>query len=153
MIDFELTGKPEARDRSHDKRRVVGFSSFFVSKREGAIPYKPKHPCSFPRCPELAQAGEQYCDRHKKQEQKQYDKQRGTAAQRGYGSRWKKYRRWYLQRYPLCVNYDECHNVATVVDHIKPVSKGGAFYDPENHQAMCTPCHDSKTAREDGRWG
>jgi len=98
-------------------------------------------------------AGQQYCQVHKKKEQKRYDEQRGTAAQRGYGPRWKKYRRWYLQRHPLCVHYDDCHNVATVVDHIKPVSKGGDFWDPDNHQPMCKPCHDQKTAKQDGRWG
>ncbi len=51
------------------------------------------------------------------------------------------------------MDYDECHNVATVVDHRISVNKGGEFYNPENHQPMCKLCHDSKTAKEDGRWG
>jgi len=83
----------------------------------------------------------------------QYDQQRGTAAERGYNYRWNKYRIPYLKRHPLCVNFEECHNPATVVDHIKPVNQGGDFWDPENHQPMCKPCHDRKTAKEDGRWG
>ncbi|WP_456243258.1 HNH endonuclease [Thermacetogenium phaeum] len=27
------------------------------------------------------------------------------------------------------------------------------FWDESNWQALCKPCHDSKTAREDGGWG
>jgi len=55
--------------------------------------------------------------------------------------------------HPLCINFEECHNVATVVDHIVLVSQGGSFWDPDNHQPMCKQCHDRKTAKEDGRWG
>ncbi len=152
MIGFEPTESGGERSITWQKSRVVGSSPFFVGKLRD-MPYKPKHPCSFPRCPELVPAGERFCTKHKKQEQKRYDEQRGTAAQRGYDTRWKKYRRWYLQRYPLCVNYDECHNVATVVVHRISLSKGGDFWDSNNHQPICKSCHDRKTAKEDGRWG
>ena len=42
---------------------------------------------------------------------------------------------------------------STTVDHIVP-HKGDRtlFWDRTNWQALCKPCHDSKTAREDGRW-
>jgi 5-methylcytosine-specific restriction protein A len=45
-------------------------------------------------------------------------------------------------------------NPATVVDHIEP-HKGDMvkFWDETNHQGLCTPCHNSKTAREDGGFG
>lgn len=33
-------------------------------------------------------------------------------------------------------------------DHIKPWRDGGAFWDPENLQALCRSCHFTKTARE-----
>jgi len=117
------------------------------------LPYKPKHPCSYPSCPELILPGESFCTDHKRAEQKRYDKQRGTAAQRGYGPRWQRYRRLYIAENPLCINFDECHNVTTIVDHIQPVSQGGDFWDPKNHQPMCKSCHDRKTAEKDGRWG
>jgi len=119
----------------------------------GIMPYKPKKPCSFPGCPKLVPADERFCALHKKQDQKQYDTQRGSSAKRGYGARWRRYRIRYLMEHPLCINFEECHNVATVVDHIVLVSQGGSFWDPDNHQPMCKQCHDRKTAKEDGRWG
>ena len=35
-------------------------------------------------------------------------------------------------------------------DHIVPLEKGGAALDPDNCQAICTPCHIAKTLRENG---
>ena len=115
------------------------------------MPRKPKKPCGYPGCPELIEPNERYCRYHKKQIKREYDKNRETAAQRGYDSRWQKYRKWYLKRHPLCVNFHECGNMATVVDHIIPVSKGGSFWDPNNHQPMCKSCHDKKTMKESVR--
>ena len=35
------------------------------------------------------------------------------------------------------------------VDHIKPIDKGGAWYDIGNLQLLCAdPCHSTKTSRE-----
>jgi len=44
--------------------------------------------------------------------------------------------------------------VATIVDHIKP-HRGDMvmFWDSSNWQPLCKPCHDRKTAREDGGYG
>jgi len=33
-------------------------------------------------------------------------------------------------------------------DHIKPVTQGGEFWDPENIQSLCRTCHIEKTAGE-----
>ncbi|RKL63248.1 hypothetical protein DXT63_07535 [Thermoanaerobacteraceae bacterium SP2] len=33
-----------------------------------------------------------------------------------------------------------------------PIKEGGAALDINNLQSLCKCCHDSKTAREDGRW-
>jgi len=117
------------------------------------MPRKPKKPCGYPGCPELIESDERYCRYHNKQVRWEYDRNRKNAAQRGYDSRWQKYRKWYLRRHPLCVNFKDCGNMAEVVDHITPVSKGGSFWDPDNHQPMCKFCHDRKTAREDGGFG
>jgi 5-methylcytosine-specific restriction protein A len=120
------------------------------------VPSKPKKPCSYPRCPELT--NERYCLQHKQQQARKYDQHRGSAAQRGYGSRWRKYRAWYLKQYPFCV-CDECKKKelplpANVVDHIIP-HKGDyhLFWDPGNHQPMNDRCHGRKTVREDGGFG
>ncbi len=119
------------------------------------MPYRMKKPCAYPGCPALVSEG-RFCEQHKRQEQRRYDQERGTAAQRGYDARWRRYREMYLRQHPLCV---ECQKEgrltpATVVDHIVP-HKGDRrlFWDPENHQALCKRCHDKKTAKEDGRWG
>ena len=34
------------------------------------------------------------------------------------------------------------------VDHVKSVSRGGAFWDPENLQSLCRKCHIEKTRGE-----
>jgi 5-methylcytosine-specific restriction protein A len=119
------------------------------------MPKRPPIPCRYPGCPVLVEGG-RYCDQHRKQERKQQDSRRGTAAQRGYDGRWQRYRKWFLKRNPLCVKCQENGNInsATVVDHINP-HKGDRklFWDPENHQALCKRCHDRKTVKEDGGFG
>lgn len=125
------------------------------------MPKKAKRPCMYFGCPNLVEAGEKYCPEHKEnevQQQRQYDNERGTAAQRGYDARWRKARILFLRRHPIC-ECDECKRLgrilpATVVDHIKP-HKGDPklFWDKNNWQAMAKSCHDRKTAKEDGGFG
>jgi len=100
-----------------------------------------------------------------------YEQARGSAASRGYDSRWRKARLSYLAKHPLC-ECEECHGVrivaASVVDHVVPhrlseALAGGderqiaaaraRFWDSNNWMAMAKPCHDRKTAREDGGFG
>ena len=127
------------------------------------MPRIPKTPCGYPGCPELVEPGTGgRCAKHKKAERRQhdrdYDKQRGTAHQRGYTANWRRYARAYLRQHPLCV-CGECATLpvprpAQVVDHITP-HRGDhtLFWDPDNHQAMATVCHNKKTAKEDGGFG
>jgi 5-methylcytosine-specific restriction protein A len=79
-----------------------------------------------------------------------YDDDRRTAAQRGYGSRWQKARESYLQSHPLCSFHQARGQVvlATVVDHKIP-HKGDQllFWDRDNWQSLCKPCHDSHKQR------
>lgn len=84
------------------------------------------------------------------------DQRRGSAAERGYGTRWQKARATYLASHPLCKQCGERGLIvrATVVDHIIP-HKGDQklFWDARNWQPLCKPCHDKKTATEDGGFG
>lgn len=96
------------------------------------------------------------CKADKDKRIKLYDKQRGSASERGYDSRWRKYRLTFLRNNPLCV---ECMKNGKLtpssrVDHIIP-HKGDMklFWDPKNHQALCEGCHNRKTAKEDGGFG
>lgn len=84
------------------------------------------------------------------------DQWRGSAASRGYGGAWRRAREGFLQHHPLCVRCLANRQItaATVVDHIQP--HGGnmvLFWQYDNWQALCKPCHDAKTATEDGGFG
>ncbi|NLW90995.1 MAG: HNH endonuclease, partial [Syntrophomonadaceae bacterium] len=85
------------------------------------MPPKSKKPCAHPGCSQLVQDG-RYCIQHKRQDRQRYDKERGSASQRGYNYRWQQYSKRYLAEHPLCV---QCHNegrivAAQVTDHIQP---------------------------------
>lgn len=117
--------------------------------REGmAMADKPKHPCAVNNCPELVPAGQRYCEKHR-------DRQREVrpgASGRGYGYKWQKASRRFLEEHPLCVRCMErgVYTKAEVVDHIVP-HRGDMklFWDRTNWQPLCKRCHDRKTATED----
>jgi len=71
-----------------------------------------------------------------------------------YTQRWKKLRRYQLDKQPLCgyCQHLGVTELATVVDHIKP-HKGDEvlFYDDKNLQSLCKRCHDSVKAIEESR--
>jgi 5-methylcytosine-specific restriction protein A len=86
---------------------------------------------------------------------RELDRQRPSAARRGYGPRWRRARAAFLAEHPLCAACQALGRVvpATVVDHVVP--HGGdlrLFWDEGNWAPACKRCHDAKTARE-GRWG
>ncbi|SEM81262.1 HNH endonuclease [Paenibacillus sp. OV219] len=117
------------------------------------MPLSPKKPCGHIGCTQITR--KQYCEKHV-EDKYQYDRQRGSAALRGYDSKWRAARAGYLRKHPLCV---ECLNheavtEATVVDHIKP-HKGDKtlFWDRNNWQSLCKKHHDIKTVKEDGGFG
>lgn len=127
------------------------------------MPSAAARPCRQPGCGALVRDGSGYCAPHlqvkqasAKEAQQQYDKDRGSSAQRGYGARWQKVRAGFLRSHPLCVSCaaDGLVTAATVVDHKVP-HKGDMvlFWDASNWQPLCKTCHDQKTAREDGGWG
>jgi 5-methylcytosine-specific restriction protein A len=134
------------------RRKFACFAQAFLF-----MPTAPQHPCNTPGCGVLTDAGR--CPQHRQQTQRAQDQQRGSAHKRGYGARWQKASKAYLRAHPLC-QCPECDEgrkrvtLATVVDHIIP-HRGDMtlFWNPSNWQSMSKPCHDSKTAREDGGFG
>lgn len=111
--------------------------------------------CRKQGCSNLTDVG--YCEQHTAEGYK-YDQYRGTAAERGYGPRWRRERLLFLKQHPLC-ECTECKatgaiEAATVVDHIVP-HKGNynLFWNKDNWQAMTKQHHDRKTASEDGGFG
>jgi 5-methylcytosine-specific restriction endonuclease McrA len=55
---------------------------------------------------------------------------------------------WYSLRKQILVRDDFtcylCGKYANTVDHLRPMSKGGAALDPLNLAACCRPCNDKK---------
>ena len=117
------------------------------------MPQSAPKPCNHPGCGLLVRDGTARCPKHKKLEAKAHDTRRGSAHERGYSVAWQRARAGFLKSHPLCKTHAESGElvVATVVDHIKP-HKGDKdlFWDHANWQSLCKPCHDRKTATEDG---
>lgn len=117
------------------------------------MPQKLKRPCNQPGCPELTH--DRYCPSHKKQKEERYERERGSAASRGYDYKWQQYSKRYRKLNPLCVKCLEKGRITPSqhVDHIKAVNgpNDPLFYEPTNHQALCQPCHNAKTIIEDKR--
>jgi 5-methylcytosine-specific restriction endonuclease McrA/predicted kinase len=87
-----------------------------------------------------------------KQGKRETDSRRLTSRQRGYDWRWEKARRVFLGLHPLCRHCKEQGFIvtATVVDHIIPHRGDMAlFWDTENWQSLCTPCHARWKQREE----
>ena len=113
--------------------------------------------CKRPGCYSLAVDGSDFCERHQQAPARlETAEPRLSAAQRGYGHRWRKLRDWFIRAHPYC---EEClkkgiMTLATDVDHIQP-HKGDArlLFDVSNLQSLCHECHSRKTAGEDGGFG
>jgi 5-methylcytosine-specific restriction protein A len=113
------------------------------------MPIRPKRSCNFPGCTELVDKG--YCDKHKKDNRKVYDKEydrtRGTSTQRGYGANHRKLRKIVLDEEPLCRH---CKAKGIIkpskeMDHID----GDQFnLARDNLQGLCKSCHSKKTVRK-----
>ena len=114
-------------------------------------PTAPPSPCPAPLCPALVKGGGR-CPEHDLK--RSHDRSRPTAAQRGYGSRWRRYAKGFLRRPENAVCAACGRAAATQVDHIEPATgpADARFWEPANHQGLCGPCHSRKTATEDGRW-
>lgn len=114
------------------------------------MPYRPMVPCQHPGCSALVPPGQKYCDKHKAL----HPEYTRSAHRRGYGSRWERESKKFLEAHPLCVRCmqkDPPRYVkATVVDHIIP-HRGDPklFWDRSNWQPLCKRCHDQKTRNED----
>jgi 5-methylcytosine-specific restriction protein A len=104
------------------------------------MPHLPPKPCRVPGCPSIG-----VCAKHANSPARRlYNDQRGSSAQQGYGSRWRKQRAEYIKKHPYCVT---CGRPATDVDHIHPRRMGGADHET-NYRALCHACHSRKTAME-----
>lgn len=67
----------------------------------------------------------------------------------GSDSRWRRFRLTILERdNGVCtIQGQDCTGVATQVDHIVPLSRGGGKFDPSNCRASCCTCNTSRGNR------
>lgn len=86
------------------------------------------------------------CQIERQRERKRrFDRTRPNSRQRGYTREWEKARAEFLRLHPCCAF---CGVDAQVVDHIKPHRGDKAlFWDWNNLQALCMPCHDRDKQR------
>lgn len=117
------------------------------------VPSLPQHKCNYPGCHLDTVA--RYCPTHALAAQHAWRERqapRPTPSARGYGWRWRKASKAYLAHHPQCV---ACLGPANLVDHVHRVEgpDDQRFWDQGNWQALCHPCHNRKTIREDGGMG
>lgn len=119
---------------------------------------KALHFCRHPGCGSLTT--EAYCDVHaelhageQKTKDRERDRRRGSARERGYSSRWDRYSKAFLARpeNKICKLHldDGCTILADCVDHIDPPDGPGdpRFWDKKNHQPACIHCNSVKGHR------
>ena len=85
-------------------------------------------------------------------ERKPWQHKRQSATARGYGVEHRRLRKILLATEPIC---RECKGkgrvtVATIADHIVPLSKGGKT-ELSNYQPLCRECSDRKTLADQGK--
>lgn len=109
------------------------------------MPRKPKKPCAYPGCAELIEAGQRYCEKHKKTANKEYEHyHRGYKASERYNYSWRLISKRYRELHPLC---EEClkhdrFTPAQLVHHKLPLDEGGTN-DFDNLMSLCNSCHTS----------
>jgi 5-methylcytosine-specific restriction endonuclease McrA len=110
-------------------------------------------PCLAPGCPELVESGR--CPEHtpERRPTPRPPRQRlafDNAAWQKLSLRIRKQRPWCECRDPDCMCGGTCSRPSTEVDHIIPrrmFATAGAAHREENLQALCNPCHRSRTRR------
>ncbi len=111
-------------------------------------PSAPKSPCLHPGCRNLVSRGDKgRCPEHRKSYNRAVDRTRGSATDRGYNSRWARFRSWFLSENPLCAC--GCGHAAVEIHHLVPVSgpDDPRFFDLTNLAGLTKACHSRETMR------
>jgi len=64
-----------------------------------------------------------------------------------HSTRWRKLRDWYMMNNPVCI-IPGCSRAAKFLDHKDPIGDGGAIWDTNNLQGLCSSCNGRKTAKQ-----
>jgi 5-methylcytosine-specific restriction enzyme A len=107
--------------------------------------------CSNRSCPQRARPGARFCAEHEKERWRELDRDRRTAAARGYDSKgWRAFRPWFLLRHPLCEDCLEQSRLtpASEVHHLKKIKTHPELRLVEsNCRALDRRCHSIRTLR------
>ena len=122
----------------------------WLKNRRKIVPQKLPSPCRHQGCPEITTEG--YCQKHKREDVKEYDKRRGSRIERGYTKEWLRVRIMKLARDPLC---ERClikgiDKQADIVHHRDRNPRNNMSY---NLESLCFRCHDNEHAKEKGTGG
>lgn len=107
-------------------------------------------PCGHPGCPRLA-VSRGRCEVHlndRRRSDRDYKMRRSDVEEQAFykSERWRRLRAWKLRQNPIC---EICNTAAaTIVDHIRPIKKGGDPMLVDNLQSVCAACHNRKHGRE-----
>lgn len=93
-----VDNKPKEGERGPDdlfqaSKGAILSGLFYCPSEAARMPRKPRRPCRHPGCPNLCEDGEQYCEKHRKEAERQYKHfTRGYSAGKRYGRQRKKIR-------------------------------------------------------------
>lgn len=104
------------------------------------MPTAPPSRCTKQGCNVLTTEGRCEAHRRKPWQNRSRHQPRGKLAHKDIA-----FKRAHLRLEPNCRG---CGSPAEEVDHIRPLSRGGAMFDHANAQSLCKGCHDVKTRTE-----
>jgi 5-methylcytosine-specific restriction endonuclease McrA len=114
-----------------------------------------KSPCLESRCARFAEVRgrcrEHYRELERERNQRRRaDPKQGRAIKVRHSKRWLMLRKRDLFEQPICAA-PGCTHLSRDVDHIVPMSRGGAEFERSNLQGLCSYHHALKSAREASR--
>ena len=107
------------------------------------MPQRPMKVCSQPGCGKVSKG--RFCDPHQRAYDTRRDAERGTSAERDYGTVHRAMRLRVLREEPNC---RRCGKPSTNADHIVPKAHGGTNA-RSNYQGLCRTCNTRKGAKRD----
>lgn len=120
-----------------------------------------QRPCTEPRCPNFARPNSGKCDLHAREYERERSHRRREKAKDPQGRSVYRTKIWLMrqkqafERDPFCSwrleDGTRCQRLGEELDHIVPLDAGGAEYDAQNLQLLCTEHHRLKTARENAQ--
>ena len=65
-------------------------------------------------------------------------------------TKWRKYAHSLRREEPLCrlCLKEGITKASEMVDHIRPINKGGSIWNRDNLQCLCHKCHNKKTSKD-----